>query len=240
MNKEHILQEIQRTAKANGGKPLGRGRFFSETGIKESDWLGKYWARWSEAVREAGFAPNQLQGSYDITILIEKYVELVRELGRLPVPSEMRLKTRSDPSFPNDKTFHDRLGSKPDLVGRVLEYGRSQNGYEDIVRLCEEYLSNKREVPEEARPEEEQIGFVYIMKSGRFYKIGRTNAAGRRERELALQLPEKASTVHIIRTDDPVGIEAYWHKRFETKRKNGEWFELSASDITAFRRRKFM
>ncbi len=47
------------------------------------------------------------------------------------------------------------------------------------------------------------------MKSGRFYKIGRSNATGRREYEVAIQLPEKLSTVHVIRTDDPAGIEAY-------------------------------
>lgn len=45
MEKEHILAEIQRTAKANRGNALSRERFFRETGIKTSDWLGKYWAR---------------------------------------------------------------------------------------------------------------------------------------------------------------------------------------------------
>jgi hypothetical protein len=54
-------------------------------------------------------------------------------------------------------------------------------------------------------PEQEVIGFVCLLRSGRYYKIGKTNAAGRRERELAIQLPEKAQTVHLIRTDDPAG-----------------------------------
>ena len=55
MTREFILAEIQRTASENGGDPLGRRRFESETGIKESDWYGKLWTKWSDALREAGF-----------------------------------------------------------------------------------------------------------------------------------------------------------------------------------------
>jgi hypothetical protein len=54
LNKQHILDEIRRTAAKNGGVPLGIDRFASETGIKASDWIGRFWARWGDAILEAG------------------------------------------------------------------------------------------------------------------------------------------------------------------------------------------
>jgi hypothetical protein len=60
MTKLHILQEIKRTTQANGGKPLRKIEFESETGIKRYDWFGVYWARWSDALREAGCVQNHV------------------------------------------------------------------------------------------------------------------------------------------------------------------------------------
>ena len=81
-------------------------------------------------------------------------------------------------------------------------------------------------------------GYVYMIKLGKHYKIGKTFAVPRRHREIALELPEKPDVVHSIRPDDPTGIEAYWHARFESKRTNGEWFALAPDDVRAFKRRK--
>lgn len=240
MDKAHILREIKRTATANGGIPLGWRRFFSETGVRQSDWLGIYWARWSEAVREAGFAPNQLTEAYGKIDLLDKFAELALALGRLPTSADMRLKAHNDPQFPSEKTLR-RLGSKAKLVAQLGEHCRNRKGFDDVVRWCEEYAPRSRDLRSGSEVVGEiEIGFVYLTKSGRFYKIGKTNSAGRREYELGIQLPDPITTVHVIRTDDPAGIEAYWHKRFEAKHKNGEWFELDAADIAAFKRRKFM
>jgi len=46
--------------------------------------------------------------------------------------------------------------------------------------------------------------------------------------------------VHAIKTDDPDGIERYWLKRFERKRKNREWFQLSGDDTKTFRNKSIM
>ncbi len=240
MTKAHIIAEIKRTAAENGGVPLGFARFEAATGITNADWFGVHWARWGDAVREAGFEPNQLQGAYEKEELLQKYAELAKELGRLPVRGDLGLKRRSDPEFPSWNTF-ERLGRKADLVRQLTEFCRARDGFQDVVCWCEGYAGGRGTDTEAEIPQKDEvIGYVYLFKSGRYHKIGRSNSAGRREYELSIQLPERVETVHVIRTDDPSGIEDYWHRRFAAKRKNGEWFDLDAADIAAFKRRKFM
>lgn len=78
---------------------------------------------------------------------------------------------------------------------------------------------------------------VYLMLSGRHYRIGRSNHVGRRSYEVAIRLPERLEVVHEIETDDPEGIEAYWYRRFAAQRANGDWFSLTPSEVAAFKRR---
>jgi hypothetical protein len=155
----------------------------------------------------------------------------------------MKMKAHSDDSFPSLITIYKRIGnSKSKRAEKIRAYCAGKDEYEDIVTMCDDVSDNRDSEPEgtDALSSETNMGFVYLMKSGKYYKIGRSVSVGQRERQLAIQLPDKTATVHSIVTDDPVGIEAYWHKRFERKRKNGEWFDLDKTDINAFRRRKFM
>ena len=162
---------------------------------------------------------------------------LARELGRFPTQADLRVRAHADPTFPSLRTFDKRLGSKAEIVAKVGAYCSANPEFSEVLAWC----VVKQEPPEPgAKPDTSNDGFVYLIKAGRFHKIGKTNSVGMRERQLQIQLPEQARTVHAIKTDDPAGIEAYWHRRFDSKRKNGEWFELSAQDVSAFRRRKFM
>jgi hypothetical protein len=251
-SKRRILNEIKRTTETNGGVPLGVARFSQETGIKDSDWRGKIWARWGDAIREAGFQPNQLQTAYDEEVLIEKFIALARELGHFPVATEIKMKARSDERFPWHNTFA-RFGSKRQFAAKVLDYCQGRAGYEDVAALCgpaAEQLAEQQQSEDsaEASPtnfaDSTKEGYVYLglLKLGREkrYKIGKAVLVERRRDQISLQLPEDLELVHAIKTDDAYGIEDYWHRRFATKNTKGEWFSLSRQDVEAFRRRKFM
>ncbi len=244
MDKDHILSEIKRTTEENEGRPLGISRFQKETGIKAWDWRGKYWATWGDAIAEAGYInPNKMQTAYANDFLIQKLIELIQELGHFPTTTERRLKGNQDKEFPTHNTFA-RFGRKSDLIQAVIDYCHTHDVNPFVIEICKEAAvgakSRKRNTAETTKPEDIEYGFVYMMKSGKNFKIGRSNSAERREFELRILLPEKLELIHKIKTDDPVGIERYWHDRFKDKRKRGEWFELSTSDVKVFKRRKFM
>lgn len=239
MEKADILKEIRRTAQENGGIALGSNSFELQTGVKRSGWT-RYWPRWNDALREAGLPPNQLTQAIPLVELLETYARFAKELGRLPSGGDLRFKASSDPEFPSHNVFGSRLGTKPNLVRKLLEYCRESTEFQDVVRMCEEYKSAIEQNPKDELSPEVRIGFVYLLKHGsrREYKIGRTHNPLRREGEIGIELPEKVQPIHVIKTDDPAGVEAYWHRRFDGKRKEGEWFALSADDVRAFKRWK--
>ena len=199
MDKQEIIEEIRRTAKENDGKSIGMQRFSKLTGIRRADWYGIHWASWGEAVSEAGFPPRELTKGYDETWLIETFIRIIREVGAWPTEGRLRLIFRNQEEFPNGNTFRARLRNKADMASKILAYCREHQGCDDIVAICEPIVHCGEIAEDSEETGDESFGFVYLMRHGRYHKIGRSNAVGRREYELRIKLPEELVTVHTIK-----------------------------------------
>lgn len=234
--KQDIINAIKQTAEENNGKPLGAGRFEKETGIKPYDWK-KYWAKFGDAQKESGFEANTLQKSYDEEFVVQKMISLIRKLDKFPAYGQLRIEKNHDPEFPSSGTLFSTKIQKKRLAQRIIDWCDGKEEFDDVVALCLPVIEKKIKASNsKAGSRQVFIGEVYLFKSGRYYKIGKTNDTVRRGQELKVQLPERVHLIHSIKTDDPSGVEAYWHRRFESKRMQGEWFDLSTDDIKAFKR----
>jgi hypothetical protein len=213
MNKAEILDAIRSFAAANRGKAPGSQRLATEIGLRKVDWYPKFWVRWSDAVREAGLRPNLLSVATPDEVLIAKYVGLIREFGRFPIESDLLLKRQNDEGFP-DRGVFSRLGSKRERAGKALDYYRQHPAFSDLIPICEVVTASSTPRDRAAGATSRVMGYVYLMKHGNRaeYKIGRMFNPVRREGEMRLELPETLRPVHHIKTDDPAGVEAYWHR----------------------------
>ncbi len=90
----------------------------------------------------------------------------------------------------------------------------------------------------EPLPSSPSTGYVYLLRSGGNYKIGETNNIERRIKEITIALADPVELIHCIRTSDPAGIDAYWHKRFAERCQRREWFKLSPADVREFKRHR--
>jgi hypothetical protein len=220
---------------AQEGRLIGERIFMKETGISQYSWNGGFWRSWSAFQGDAGHKPNSQTQKIPDEAILRRFALLAMEMGEIPKEADIDLKRRQDTSFPN-RSCYRRWGSRNALLTRVAEYCTGKPEFEPVL----EKLNEGNSIAVDRRLVSLQVkGFVYLLRTGKFYKLGRTNAIGRRLRELSVQLPQKPNTVHVIETDDPEGIEQYWHRRFADKRHGGEWFALSKEDVKAFKKRRF-
>jgi hypothetical protein len=78
------------------------------------------------------------------------------------------------------------------------------------------------------------------------YKIGISNAPGKRLQSLSTSIPHELQIVHRFVADSAEEAEAHLHKRFKEARIKGEWFRLTPEQIaelkqiTAFKNGQFI
>lgn len=234
--REHIVSEIRRLAALDGGKAPGQRTFANATGIIESKWRGKYWARWGDALIEAGFEPNTWTGKSDMNTIILGIIAATRHYGRFPTNDEISMLRTSGQSIPAPKTIQGNLGGHAERIAAIRQFIGDNADYADVLAMLPSVAPPRPASHSGAKTVD---GHVYLIKSGEFYKVGRSDELERRVKEIRIALPHAATLIHAITTDDPPGIEAYWHRRFADRRANGEWFKLMPDDLKAFMRRKF-
>jgi hypothetical protein len=230
--KHIILSEIRRLQRELGRAP-GLQAFSSATGIPAGRIVGRYWARWSDALVEAGFAANELTKRYDSTELLRGLADHMRSIGRYPSVNDLKIAKRNGLNVANSHVYPAHFGTAPNLRKALRKFCSEHDDFIDLLDLIPvDNVVDKRQ-------SNSIHGHVYLLQSGEHYKIGRSDNLERRIKEISIALPAATKLIHSIATDDPVGIEAYWHRRFADRRANGEWFKLTRDDLAAFRRRKF-
>jgi len=78
------------------------------------------------------------------------------------------------------------------------------------------------------------MGYVYFIceEPRELFKIGRTaKYPSGRVRELQTGNPRKLRVYGWISTPEHVALELYFHKKFDKKRRMGEWFKITPRQI---------
>lgn len=245
-DKQFILSEIRRTAALNSGEPVGVRRFETETGIAEHEWRGTHWARWGDALTEAGFEPLEWTTGLTVEEILEVLANLVRKYGKYPTVSEILIEKKTNEQVPTPKALQRKLGAKAQAIKKLRDYCSFRQELSDVCAILTKGADDEANQDNATESKirggkSKPSGYVYLVKSGKLYKIGYSENHWRRKSELHKQTSEGITEIHTIAAvDDAPGIEKYWHERFKDKRQHGEWFDLSAEDISAFKKRKFM
>lgn len=223
-----ILDALHRAAADNGGRPPGEKQFRASTGISAAAWQGKHWIRWSELIRDAGYASAGHLVIRDDELLLTRLAEIVRHFGKVPTSREIYFYARRHPGVPSASTFIARLGNRRILFERLRSWAAGRPDMEDVARFCQER-------PPASLPAEACDPVIYLLRAGEYFKIGWAKTLEKRIRDIQSCCPETLELIHAIPTEEPLATEAKWHHRFKDKRVRGEWFKLTPEDVTEFR-----
>ena len=228
--REQIIAEIRRLA-AEIGRPPGVRHFQTRTGLAQHLWRGRYWARWSDALREAGLEPNPPFLRPHSDEVFEQLAVATRSFGRFPTGPELAIYRQTHPA-PTALTLRCHFGGKSGAISRLRDWAAARPDYADVVALLPSPQALKRDQPGEAE------GLLRLFRCRHSYRFVRTGESDDRKTWPPVAIPASATQEHAIRTDDPAGVEAYWTRRFAYRRIDPEWYALTAEDVAAFRRWK--
>lgn len=135
-----------------------------------------------------------------------------------------------------DADMHERLAIIADferieiaqLSSRLLEQAIAGEWYR-FERLIERIQNLSAEKDNDSAP----AGFVYIIRIGGRYKIGK--AVDWQKRLSNAMFPEPPEVVCIIESDNHHQLEQELHRKYSSVRLHGEWFGLLPEHIEEIR-----
>jgi Meiotically up-regulated gene 113 len=237
MDKLQVIRRLTQLASERGGHISFRA-FVEATGLSDRWLRDQPWFQgWNALLTEAGLETKSFKvDRTPPTTIAEAVAGLIIRSGKWPTEDELRRERARNSTFPS-ATLISTMRRSGALARLIVELGALQPAFSAAAEIA---VKHEAPAPDEANLDEKIKGYVYMLRSGRSYKIGKSIDPSRRFREVRLELPDETSQVHAIATDDPSGIEAYWHQRFASKRvRNTEFFSLTAEDVRAFKRRKY-
>lgn len=243
MNRDQILAEIKRVAEANSSVVVGERVFFAQTRLNRRVLRRAGFPNYGAAVEAAGYRRNQLKQAYSDDQLFAPLAQLAREVGHCPTTGERAVARYKAPTFPGEAAVSRRARQEP-LAQQLLRWCRDEPAFQDVARMLESTVPlQDGNSTLETRGRKIVTGYVYLMRygaHGKDFKIGHTENVQRRQSQIDMVSPRDVRVVHSIETDDPEGIEKYWHERFSERRvKTKEVFHLTPDDVAAFRRRQY-
>ena len=236
---DRILAEIKRLAVANDGKPPGIGLFEKETGIKRSHWRGKLWARWGDAVAEAGFSRNTANPKRNPDRVLDCLGKACFHYGHFPTDAEWKMYAGRKSDSVGANSYRDEFGGREGAIA-ALRKRAAERGAKDLLEILPDIEGKAVEAEDSpstgnfARLQEFHH-FVYLIYSSNqnLYKIGWTKNVEQRIETLR-NADSSIELVHKIKTRDPGAIEKYWHGLFCEQRKSREWFALNRRHVKYF------
>lgn len=91
----------------------------------------------------------------------------------------------------------------------------------------------------EERLKRKRSGYVYFMKSGSLWKIGRSRDPQRRLKSLTISVPD-LQIEHQIRCFDSLFVESEIHRFWHRCRVKGEWFKIPDSIVLRWKRVRYI
>lgn len=232
LSKEFLAKAYRKECNVYG-KVLGERVFAKKTGLPVWHWR-KYWPTWSAFQADVGFEPNSRKLRIPDEYLLRRLAELTLKLDKLPLKRDLAEERRRDGSIPDHQTF-GRMGRHNQRLQKLEAFCQSKPEFARVVELIR--LDRGQRMGLQPDPERYQ-GIVWLTRQGNFHHLGHERATGQRLRRLAT-LTSLAPGTHIIQTDDPVGVEQYWRKRFRQKHVGRKTYKLEFKDVWAFRRRTY-